>query len=289
MKFFRTSVFFLFAATSNSFALAETNGLRGVQISLDASRKPYSMTKSSDEVARVGKTSQRFELQHDDCYDEDCSNDRRRVEYQQKNEDTDHCVGKTVWYGWSLFLTKDFPDLAPTNTILGQVQMHGWRAPTWSFNLRDGALNFNVTDLDSCRAASLSEVRGRWTDIVVKATYEVAPTSGNTIEAWINGKMACSSRAPLVTQEMLNRSPTDALRFKYGIYNSYVSRWLQNNAKRSVAVEGFADNHEDSGEIILSPTSKPFDYDWGVRLPTQIAYYDAVRIGKKREDVEIGD
>lgn len=289
MSFLRAATFLFLTATSSSFAFAETNGLKGTQRSLDASRKPYSMTKSSDVVARVGKTSQRFELRHGDCYDMDCSNDRRRVEYQQRNEDTDRYVGKTVWYGWSLFLPEDFPDLAPTNTILGQVQMHGWRAPSWSFNLRDGALNFNVTDLQSCRAASLGEVRGRWTDIVVKANYELAPTSGRTIEVWINGKMACSSKAPLVSQEMLDISPTDALRFKYGIYNSYVSRWLTNNAKRSVSVEGFADNHEDSGETILSPTSKPFEYDWGVELPTQIAYYDEVRIGKNREDVEIGN
>jgi hypothetical protein len=51
--------------------------------------------------------------------------------------------------------------------------------------------------------------------------------------------------------------------------------------------EAFVDVHNDSGLVIQSATSRPYDYDWGVELPTQIVYYDAMNVGFTREDVDI--
>lgn len=269
---------------------SSSDGLSGVSISPSATRQPYSMTISSEQ-ARIGDTSQRFEVRHGDCYGNDCDNDRRRVEYQQSNEATDNLIGKVVWYGWSIYLPQDFPDLAPTNTTLGQVQMHGWRSPMWALNARGGALQLNAVDtpqwIDDCRAASLSSMRGRWTDIMVRADYSLEYTGSNILEVWVNGRRTCTWQRPVITQEMLNASRTDALRFKYGIYNSYISRWFQRNATRRVDAEAFVDVHDDSGLVIQSATSRPYDYDWGVELPTQIVYYDAMNEGFKREDVDI--
>jgi hypothetical protein len=286
MKYVKFALLAILGITVVACVASEPNGLSGVQQSPDASRKPYAMTMSQ-EVARTGSTSQRFELRHDDCFDLDCRNDRRRVEFQQRNEVSANYVGRTIWYGWSLYLPQDFPDLAPTNTTLGQVQMHGWRAPAWNFNLRNGMLGFQTTNSDMCRAAGLSEIRGRWTDIVVKADYSTAATGENMAEVWINGRLVCSSKQPLISEKMLQTSPTNALRFKYGIYNSYVSRWLQRNATRKVNVPSFTDVHNDSGMVIESATNTPFEYDWGVQLPRQVAFYDAMRVGQTREDVDI--
>jgi hypothetical protein len=242
----------------------------------------------STEQARVGETSQRFEVRHGDCYDLDCTDDRRRVEYQQPNDASNRYVGRTVWYGWSIYLPTDFRELTPTNTILGQVQMHGWRAPQWHFNARDGALLFGINDeRRECRAASLANMRGRWTDIVVMTHYSTERTGDETIGVWVNGRKACSSSQPMLTDDMLRTSPTNALRFKYGIYNSYISRWLQRNATRRVDVTPFDDVHQDSGRVIRSAAARPYDYDWGVELPTQVVFYDEVRIGFTREEVDI--
>lgn len=280
---------FAFVVTSALSACVPTSqdGLSGVVVSSSAIRTPYSMTISTEQ-ARVGETSQRFEVRHGDCYDLDCTTDRRLVEYQQPNEASNRYVGRTVWYGWSVYLPADFHDLSPTNTTLGQVQMHGWRGPQWHFNVRDGALLFGINDeRTECRAVSLASMRGRWTDIVVMAHYSVEATGNETVGVWINGRKACTSSQPVLTDEMLRTSPTDALRFKYGIYNSYISRWLDRNATRRVDANAFVDLHNDSGRIIRSVTDTPYDYDWGVELPTQVAFYDEVRIGFTREEVDI--
>ena len=263
------------------------DGLSGVVVSSSAIRTPYSMTISTEQ-SRVGDTSQRFEVRHGDCYDWDCRSDRRRVEYQQPNEASNRYVGRTVWYGWSVYLPADFRDLTPTNTTIGQVQMHEWRGPQWHFNIRDGGLLFGINDEPTdCRATLLANMRGRWTDIVVMAHYATESTGDETIGVWINGRKACTWRQPLLTEEMLRTSPTNALRFKYGIYNSYISRWLQRNATRDVNPTEFRDVHADSGRVIRSITATPYAYDWGVELPTQVVFYDEVRVGFSREEVDL--
>ena len=263
------------------------DGLSGVVVSSSAVRTPYSMTISTEQ-ARVGETSQRFEVRHGDCYDWDCQNDRRRVEYQQPNEASNRYVGRTVWYGWSVYLPADFRDLSPANTLLGQVQLHGWRAPQWNFHIRNGSLLFGINDEPhDCRATSLANMRGRWTDVVVMTHFSTERTGDETIGVWINGRKACTWNQPVLTDEMLRASSTKALRFKYGLYNSYISRWFQANATKSVQTSEFVDLHEDSGFITRSAAANPYDYDWGVELPTQVVFYDEVRIGFTREEVDI--
>jgi hypothetical protein len=136
------------------------DGLSGAVVSSSAIRTAYSMTISTEQ-ARIGETSQRFEVRHGDCFELDCTDDRRRVEYQQPNEASNRYVGRTVWYGWSVYLPPDFQDVTPANTLLGQVQLQGWRAPQWNFNARDGALLFGINDeRREYKAVSLASMRG---------------------------------------------------------------------------------------------------------------------------------
>jgi len=176
--------------------------------------------------------------------------------------------------------------------MLGQVKLQGWRGPMWSLEVKRGALSLvieNAPNLGAdCPVVWLSNMRGRWTDIVVKADFRLRPQSTRSLEFWINGQRSqCRWSGPLISQEMLDLSPTDRLSFDYGIYNSYVSRWLSRNATRRVDTNQFVDLHEDSGHIARSPSSTPFLYDWGVELPTFIAYYDEVRVGTSREEVDV--
>lgn len=261
------------------------DGLSGAEVSSSAIRTPYSMTISTEQ-ARVGNTSQRFEVRHGDCYFEDCESDRRRVEYQQPNSQSNRYVGRTVWYGWSVYLPANFTDLSPTNTIIGQVHLSGWR-DVWQFNLRDAALLFGVNDEpQQCRAISLSNMKGRWTDIVVMAHYSTEESAEESIGVWINGNKVCARSLPLLTDEMLRASSNNALRFKYGIYNSYISRWLQRNATQQVESNQFQ-HVLSGGHVINSVTATPYDYDWGVELPTQVVFYDEVRVGLSREEVDL--
>ena len=131
-------------------------------------------------------------------------------------------------------------------------------------------------------------MRGRWTDIVVAADYSYENTSGGpTIRTWVNGQLRCSGTRPLVNPAMVQSSRNGNINLRYGIYNSFVSRWLDANKTRPVSVEGFSDVHSGSGGVIQTVTSTPFEVDWGVQLPTQVVYYDAVRVGSSRAEVDV--
>lgn len=267
------------------------DGLNGAEVNDTSGNQPYSISTSSDH-ARVGDTSQRFELRHGDCRGYDCDNDRQRIELVQPYQAENTSVGETIWYGWSIYLPEDFQDISPANTLMGQVKLQGWRGPMWSLEVKRGALSLvieNAPNLGTdCPVVWLSNMRGRWTDIVVKADYRLRPQESRSLEFWVNGQRSrCGWSGPLISQAMLDLSTTDRLSFRYGIYNSYVSRWLSRNATRRVTADQFVDLHEDSGHITRSPSNTPFLYDWGVELPTFVAYYDEVRVGSSREAVDV--
>jgi len=258
-----------------------------------SANKPYQLTTST-EVARVGETAQRFEIRHDDCgRDYDCQNDRRRIEVSEGDRDAHARVGNVRWYGWSMYLPNDFQHLGRSGTILGQTKLSDWRSPLWDFNAREGYFAFNYRPLGEhhstdCRISSISKMRGRWTDIVVYSDYGYEnPNNSAMVQVWVNGRLACSSNRPSVTPEMVRTAGRTEIRFRYGIYNSYVSRWLNDNKTRPVTTTGFTDFHADSGGSNSSVAQRPFEIDWGVELPTQVVFYDQVRIGRSREDVDV--
>ena len=86
--------------------------------------------------ARAGKYFQRFELRDGDCFRDDfwsdCDTDRERVEFS--TEPRQAPKGKQC-YGYSLKLSKDFFDVAPATTTLGQVHQIGGPTGTASGGL----------------------------------------------------------------------------------------------------------------------------------------------------------
>lgn len=240
--------------------------------------------------ARAGKRSERFELRHGDCGSDygwsDCENDRQRIERAEQPKDRMQSVGKATWYGWSVFLNPDFRHIGPANTTLGQLKMTGWREPIWFLNARENGIWIMFANLDACRIGRVSQWRGRWVDIVIFADYRSTPNGQETFAVLVNGNKVCSRNKPLVTKEMVAKSKGTTY-IKYGIYNSYVSRWLTRNKTKPVKVSGFSDRHSKSGLVVSSATKTPFAYDWGVKLPTQVVFYDEMRFGKTRQDVDI--
>ena len=43
----------------------------------------------------------------------------------------------------------------------------------------------------------------------------------------------------------------------------------------------------ETGDVSRSYSNTPFEFDWGVKLPTQVVYYDEMRIDFKREVVDV--
>lgn len=282
----------LSVALLTSACVAEYNTPSHMRImSQDSAGRSYAVS-TSNEVARVGETSQRFEIRHGDCGNWDCNNDRRRIEVNEYDADREARVGDTRWYGWSIYLPNDFRDLNRTTTTVGQAKLLSWRGPLWDFNAASGVLYFEYRpqgrhEAIQCRAANLSNMRGRWTDVVVFSDFGYQNTGQPMVQVWINGRLVCSDSRPLVTETMVREAGKNRITFRYGIYNSYVSRWLNANRTQSVATSGFSDYHTDSGGTVNSVAARPFDIDWGVELPTQVVFYDEVRIGRSREQVDV--
>ena len=223
--------------------------------------QPYTLTVS-DDVARTGNTSQRFEVRHGDCGIEyDCHNDRRRVELSEgRKQGKYHAyIGDQRWYAYSFYLLEDFVDLKPTNTHLGQM-MHGGK-PIWALNLLNDYAEVEyvpgpVDITRYCVGVPISELRGRWTDVLVYADYSYNNDNNKDMfQYYINGKMVCSSKKPFMHPKRTQEKKEKHLQFKYGIYNSYISRY----------------HNEGHGDI----------------LPTQVVYYDNVRIAKDRESIDL--
>lgn len=118
--------------------------------------------------------------------------------------------------------------------------------------------------------------------------YSPSP-SGPSVVLYLNGQKVCTYSKPLVTPAMA-KMPEGDLYVKYGIYNSYVSRWLNRNKTQPVAASALEDRFRLSNGTqgaSDSPAASPFKYDWGVKLPTQIAFYDEMRYGRSREQVDV--
>ncbi len=256
--------------------------------------KPYGYT-TSNEVVRKGKTSQRFEIRHGDCGDDgdwnDCEHDRRRIERYVEPVSSEKPEG-IVWYSWSLHLPEDFQELHPTNTTLGQVKITGYRNPIFHLNGKKKGIRIKFGPSNQrCKLIKFDEMLGKWTDFLIKADYSTNGESDKLYsEIYINGDYVdCDIDQPILTKQVLTDRNTNnrlKINFRYGIYNSYVSRWLDEWGANSPNTE-FLDKHGESGMIVKSITNKPWEFNWGVKLPTQVVYYDEVRIGSTRESVDI--
>lgn len=297
MSLFRLAAAALMAAafTVPGQAFAENTGkpiFKQTRIEKELSagtRYGFAMVKGH---TRAGRKAQRFELRHGDCgtnkYWDDCGNDRMRIERKEDPKGRMQKAGQQVWYGWSFYLPEDYRDFGEGNVLIGQMKMKDWRTPLWQVNLRGGKMHLWLDDRGGCSVASLSSLRGRWTDVVLFADYSRDP-AGASAEMYLNGKKVCSMTRPMITAQMLNSGAGD-LYFKYGLYGSYVSRWLNRNKTQQVAARAFADTYAGqtgSSKTSRSATSHPFDYDWGVELPAQVIYYDEMRYGSSRAQVDI--
>lgn len=262
MNILKLTVCLSLAVVLSACQTVNLDGPSNVRIYKDSSaNQPYGFTTSED-LARTGNTSQRFEVRHGDCGREyDCHNDRRRVELSESNNYHAR-VGDQVWYGWSIYLPPDFPDISPANTFLGQAKLN--ETMLWSFLVRDNRIIFenrpgdinNFSDMPTqCNATTLSKMQGQWTDIVVYADYSYENNdNSDMLKVWINNKLVCTSKEPVMSAQRTRSEGRTHVQLRYGIYNGFISEY-----------------HRDTGINIL---------------PTQIAYYDNVRTGKTRAEVD---
>lgn len=283
----------IFAATFLAGCVTSGNGSGSItaRTSKHGAENPgrsYGMT-TTNKIVRAGQLAQRFEIRHGDCgrsrHWNDCTTDRQRIERKENPKNTIQKIGQQVWYGWSLYLPPDFQHLGRSGTTLGQVKLNHWRTPIWSFGIREGRFRVAYPWHKECKIAAADSLRGRWNDIVIFVDYSYAP-KGKSFVLYLNGQQVCSITRPLIQKHMV-RVTDQRLFMKYGIYNSYISRWLNANKTKFVNPQTFKDAYDRGANSSKSPTNTPFKFDWGVKLPTHIVYYDEMRYGKSRDEVDI--
>ncbi|MFD1383099.1 heparin lyase I family protein [Rhodanobacter aciditrophus] len=207
------------------------------------------MSVTSDEgyPTRTGNSSIRFEVRDGDCARNDvwsdCDNDRQRHEFTTKGTSGD------VWFNWSLYIPEDFPSLYPSTVTLGQFHQRSGPNPPFLFQVSNKWENQKAGyRIDRQQRGGTSEnkpvmqdeeMRGKWSDILVHANFR-ADYQG-FFRIYINGETVPRYQYSGSTID----SDGGAAYFKFGIYQSFISRYL-----------------EYAGE--------------GAKTPTQVVYYDDV-------------
>jgi hypothetical protein len=215
--------------------------------------------------SRRGDQYQRFELRDGDCFDlgdwDDCANDRQRVEFSA--DPVIPPTGKQC-IAFSIMLDNNFKTMDSSPSALAQVQQKGGpKGFMKGFKSNPGVLMFHAskgyydfdwlylhgsrTDIKQTdlkfRLLSLDEMKGKWSDISFCLDF-----AKNNMSLWVNGKRKFN----------INQPPTglhlpEAIVFKYGIYQSFITEYKQKNNRNT---------------------------------PTQIVYYDEIRRGSSIEEVD---
>ena len=247
--------------------------------------QPYGYMVDTN-IARKGKESQRFEVRHGDCDRDktwsDCKNERRRYE-RYVDPISSEKPGGVAWYAYSIFMPKNFPKIYPVNTTLGQVKVHGVRYPLWYLSARRKGMHIRYdASFQECKLIKYEDLLGKWTDFLIRVDYSTKEKPNKSYsDVYVNGKLIdCEINSPVLDQETLsertkNVHTSPIINFRYGIYNTFASRWLSKNKTKDVS------NYP--GSLVKNV----WKVDWGVELPTQVIHYDEVRIGSTRESVDI--
>jgi hypothetical protein len=214
--------------------------------------QPYQFAMVSG-FTRRGELAQRFEIRHGDCGGtrgwDDCSNDRGRVERKERPKNVFSEPGEGIWYGYSIYIPADFESLWRANTHLSHSKVEGEGMPLWQLTFNDNPYIL-YSDDTYCSLGSMAMWRGGWNDVTVYAHYG---EGGEDVyfQLYRNGVLLCERNHPLMHPSLWGRN--QQIGFKYGIYNSFVSRYLR--------------THD--------------------RLPTHVIFYDEMLAGSRREDVDV--
>jgi hypothetical protein len=218
--------------------------------------------KLSTDIVLAGEKSQRFELRSGDCSEDsgwsDCKNNRERSEISVTSSKM--YVGERKFLAWNIYLPDDFEASAFVNSTLGQVhQKGGPRGTAGGLSSFPPLMQFEAKgDAYSVCWHRLEGDAGNITDkCVAKTLAKITEMRGKWTEVVLDldlsmetggAKVYINGNETAVFDYPLVRFKPQELYMKYGIYNSFVSRH-------------------------------------GGPMPTQVVYYDEIRIADKLEYV----
>lgn len=238
-----------------------TTGLTGVQRSLSDTPWGYQIVQSPHPVY-LGKKSQRFEVRPGDCSANsgwnDCKTDRERSEVTATS--ARFPLGSQNWISFLIYLPEDFETSNSVNADLGQIYMRGgFSGYAGGFRSFPPLLQLNA--IGKIYTACFHMLSGTEDQIQDHCESRLIANLADMRGKWsrITIHLDAKQKAPAVRiffngaqvaafSQTLSRDPQEYY-LKYGIYRSFVSRH-------------------------------------GKPMPTQVVYYDEVKTGSTRAEVE---
>jgi len=234
---------------SNSFS---TTGYRSL------STTTWGHTRVSSPV-RLGQASQRFEVRAGDCAADpgwsDCANDRERSEI---TVDQRFYANQTKAISWSFYLGQEFQDSPTVKTTLGQI--YSWhenkpspiRGPVLQFELWNGQYQMCWHKITGTVSAPSERCQyyALTTLQEMKGKWTDVMVEINTSKTTGYAKVWLNGRLLVDIKEPVIFTEADYHFVKYGLYRSFVSRH-------------------------------------GGPLPTQVAFFDEVRLADRISQVDL--
>lgn len=247
--------------TAISLAGCASTGLSGVHRSLSTTPWGYQVVGAPHPIY-LGSKSQRFEVRPGDCSSNpgwnDCKTDRERSEVTA--DSARFGPGSSTWISFMIFLPKDFVTSQTVNADLGQIHMRGgFSGSAGGFKSFPPLLQLNA--IGDLYTACFHVLIGDENNISDRCEDRLISNLSDMKGKWsrVTLHLDAQTKNPKVKiffngkqvanfEQMLPRDPQEYF-LKYGIYRSFVSRH-------------------------------------GGPMPTQVVYYDEVKVGATREVVE---
>jgi hypothetical protein len=296
MGLFRSSLLVVLSCTAMSVQAANLNAKLE---SFTAHKTLSKLEQNPEDLKFENLDVYKFTLQHGGCGGDstwnDCVSDRQRIELKSSQEalKTFNKGYKKRYYRFNLYIPseREFPDLMPMKQMIHQVKLPGKNNPIWSVYFLNGMLRVTTDNQGQCLIDANFVPRQEWLEIEIFANYDIA--HGNeepSLYYAINGAIHCKFFSPLITKRALRDAKKGKMFVKYGIYNSFVSKWLllqeENREwikKNNITFTPYQQDSEgQSNGAISSELGTPFDYDWPVKLPTQTIYFTEWEVADSR-------
>lgn len=214
----------------------------------------------SPEPTRAGNVAQRFELRHGDCHFDttwnDCNTDRSRTEVLVEQNMT---TGEEYWFSFSLFLPSTFETSNTVKSTIGQIKPRG--GPSGEY-----AGFASLPSLFQLYALG-NEYNLCWQELI-------DPAAGTTM---------CTDIKMAKIDEMKGKWTDVALHFSTSQSSGFVHVYVNGQLKGSInkpLVNYPARNFFAKYGIYNTLISRN-----GVPMPTQVVYFDEVKIEKKEQQV----
>ena len=192
------------------------------EIKRSLNNKPHGYAVIEDPTGSAPtKRVEVFEVRPGDCAKskgwDDCKKDRERSELSESGKKRARS-GSEYWYGWNIYFPKDYINIYPTKTALGQFHQDGSH-PVWMFQNGKGGYHLDDQVYGGTRKyfelISEKNLRGQWYQIEVHAKWEKDRTG--IFQVWVNGELKVDYTGQTMTAKKVY--------FKYGIYRSFMSRY----------------------------------------------------------------